>query len=114
MIEVKLTEQELDYIKLKLEEVLDGGMEIENYDEDYQKMIEDLYSKLVCLNFNKLMGIEKDKMEMYKPLIDGLEREFKNSPKHVQDYMANNWKDCMEDLVMDFDDNIFNKYSNNA
>mgnify|MGYP003675052233 CR=1 FL=1 len=112
MIEVKLTEKELDYIKLKLEEVLDGGMEIENYDEEYQKMIEDLYSKLVCLNFNKLVGIKKDKLETYEVLIDGLEREYNLATKEVQDYMANNWKDCMEDLVRDFDDNIFNKYSN--
>ena len=111
MIEVKLTEHELDYIKLRLEEVLDGVNETD-YDEKYQKMIEDLYSKLVYLNFNKLMGIKKDKLETYEVLIDGLEREFKNSPKSVQDYMANNWKDCMEDLVRDFDDNIFNNYSN--
>mgnify|MGYP003133474181 CR=1 FL=1 len=109
MIEVKLTEQELDYIKLKLEEVLDDGKNYMN-----KSIIEDLYSKLVCLNFNKLMGVKKDKLEVYEVLIDGLEREFKNSPKSVQDYMANNWKECMEDLVRDFDDNIFNKYSNNV
>ena len=113
MIEVKLTEQELDYIKLRLEQDLDDIDEVSN-DELFIEMIKDLYSKLVCLNFNKLMGVKKDKMEMYKDLIVGLEREFKNSPKHVQDYMANNWKDCMEDLVRDFEDNIFNNYSNNA
>ena len=48
MIEVKLTEHELDYIKLRLEEVLDGVNETD-YDEKYQKMIEDLYSKLVSI-----------------------------------------------------------------
>ena len=111
MIEVKLTEQELDYIKLRLEQDLDGVNETD-YDEEYQKMIEDLYSKLVCLNFNKLMGIKKDKLETYEVLIDGLEREYNLATKEVQDYMANNWKECMEDLILDFDDNIFNKYSN--
>ena len=113
MIEVKLTEQELDYIKLRLEEVLDGVNETD-YDEDYQKMVEDLYSKLVCLNFNKLMSVKKEKLDIYKPLIDGVEREFRLATKEVQDYIANNWKECMEDLVRDFDDNIFNKYSNNV
>ena len=44
MIEVKLTEHELGYIKLKLEEVLDDGKNYMN-----KSIIEDLYSKLVSI-----------------------------------------------------------------
>ena len=108
MIEVKLTEIELDYIKLRLEEVLDGVNETD-YDEDYQKMIEDLYSKLVCLNFNKLMGIKKDKLETYGVLIDGIEKVYENvEEREMKNYISDFWNDLMEDLVKDFEHNINN------
>ena len=108
MIEVKLTEQELDYIKLRLEQDLDDIDEVSN-DELFIEMIKDLYSKLVCLNFNKLVGIKKDKLETYGVLIDGIEKVYENvEEREMKNYISDFWKELIEDMVKDFEHNINN------
>tara|TARA_Y100000401_G_C8165763_1_gene146629 strand:+ start:190 stop:492 length:303 start_codon:yes stop_codon:yes gene_type:complete len=64
MIEIKFKKDELEYMKLLLENVIDNfnGTEKEE-DGNNVDMIEDLYSKLVCIKFNTLMGIKRDKYE---------------------------------------------------
>tara|TARA_R100000664_G_C2689424_1_gene94122 strand:+ start:535 stop:684 length:150 start_codon:yes stop_codon:yes gene_type:complete len=48
MKELKLDEQELDYLTMVVEQNLDD--EPEEYGENHKQMLEDLYSKLIILN----------------------------------------------------------------
>tara|TARA_R100000655_G_scaffold77283_1_gene116400 strand:+ start:478 stop:627 length:150 start_codon:yes stop_codon:yes gene_type:complete len=48
MKELKLDEQELDYLTMVVEQNLDD--EPEEYGESHKQMLEDLYSKLIILN----------------------------------------------------------------
>ena len=61
MIKLELKREELDYLKEMMENVIDNlnGTEID-YDV---KMIEDLYSKMVCVNFDKLITKERTQIQ---------------------------------------------------
>ena len=57
MKELKLDEQELDYLTMVVEQNLDD--EPEEYGENHKQMLEDLYSKLIILN-NQNYGKENN------------------------------------------------------
>lgn len=48
-MELKLTQQELNYLTILIEQNLDNVNETD-YDEAHQEMINDLYSELIILN----------------------------------------------------------------
>ena len=62
MVKLELKREELDYLKEMMENVLDNVNETD-YNEEHQKMIEDLYSKMVCVNFDKLITKERTQIQ---------------------------------------------------